>query len=94
MPEEAKRHHHRCDPTGVYGRTIYGQRLVVGDTLQVTDVYDSTSGEWQPCPCPGVPLTATGDTVTWVRICAEPRAANPEPSGTTNHELCEVDPFI
>lgn len=93
MPEEqAMWHKHHCDPTGVYGRTVYGRRLVAGDVLEASDVFDSTAGEWHPCPCPGVTLATISDTVTWVRPCAEPPAIEPSPK--PDEKSCEVDPFI
>lgn len=44
---------------------IFGARLQAGDRLKVTDIYASTSGEWEVCPCPGVVLGKT-DTL-WIR---------------------------
>lgn len=34
--------------------------------LEATDVYDSISGDWEPCPAPGFALQP-GLAVTWVR---------------------------
>lgn len=51
-------------------RPLFGHRLEAGDLLEATDLYDSTGGYWQPCPCPGVELQP-GAKAVWVR---------PEPS--------------
>jgi len=49
-------------------RPLYGIRLKAGDTLQATDMYDSTGGDWAPCPVPGLKLGHLGsDSVVWVR---------------------------
>lgn len=47
------------------GVSVLGMLLVNGATLCAEDVYDSTSGKWEPCPIPGIVL---GNTQTlWVR---------------------------
>lgn len=51
------------------GRVIVGVAIEPGETLLETDVYDSTSGEWVPCPCPGVRLQSVRGA-TWVRPVA------------------------
>lgn len=62
MPEkEARMHEHpRFDPVAIrrLGEKthVYGYKLVAGDVIQETDVYDSTAGDWQPAPCPGLML--------------------------------------
>jgi hypothetical protein len=47
------------------GNLIVGLSLAVGAILQPGDVYDSTQGIWEECPCPGVRLRAT--STKWVR---------------------------
>lgn len=43
----------------------YGVVLKSGDKLEATDVYDSTTGQWSACSCPG--LTAQeGCATIWV----------------------------
>jgi hypothetical protein len=37
-----------------------------GTVLERTDLYLSTTGSWEPCPCPGVTL-GEGNTTQWVR---------------------------
>lgn len=44
----------------------YGHQLEAGDELEATDVYSSTSGYWELCPCPGTKLVG-GLAVVWVR---------------------------
>lgn len=61
MEKEAKYH-----TTANCTRPIFGHRLEPGDVLEPTDVYDSTGGDWQPCPTPGLPLTE-GAAAVWVR---------------------------
>ena len=53
---------------------VYGVKLETGDTLEPTDVYSSSNGFWEPCPCPGNPL-GDGSSVTWIR-------PQPLPAGT------------
>lgn len=48
------------------GQSVYGHELESGDVLTETDVYDSTSGSWTPCPCPGLTLQS-GSAAKWVR---------------------------
>ncbi len=45
---------------------VYGHLLEAGDTLEASDVYSSSDGSWQKCPCPGTKLHA-GLSVVWVR---------------------------
>ncbi len=40
----------------VNGDRISVQLLGPGDILEATDLYDSSSGKFQPCPCPGLQL--------------------------------------
>lgn len=47
-------------------QSVHGCQLEPGDVVEATDVYDSTSGNWEPCPVPGSTLQP-GLTVTWVR---------------------------
>jgi len=48
------------------GKPIYGRKLNAGETLEPTDVYDSTDGEWEKCPNPGGKVPK-GNHVVWVR---------------------------
>lgn len=47
-------------------RVVYGEKLRAGDTIQSDDVYDSTSGNWEKAPCPGV-ILQEGCNTYWVR---------------------------
>lgn len=47
-------------------KSVLGFLLEVGDVLEPTDVYASTDGTWDPCPCPGLKLH-DGVKVMWVR---------------------------
>lgn len=49
--------------------TIFGIRLQPGCVLKETDVYASSNGTWEKCPCPGVTLRKTD--VVWVRPTME-----------------------
>lgn len=51
------------------GVPIVGMKLAEGAILQEGDVYDSTVGVWEQCPCPGLELKAT--STFWVRPRAE-----------------------
>lgn len=62
---------HTVEPPRVHrhpesGRTIYGSLILSGTTLEPTDHYASSSGEWEPCPCPGVVLQDNAAAL-WVR---------------------------
>lgn len=52
-------------------RPLFGHRLEAGDKLEATDMYDSTGGDWQPCPMPGLTLQA-GNAAVWVRPAVGP----------------------
>ena len=43
----------------------YGKRIPVGTTLEPTDLYASTTGKWELCPCPGIIMNSPD--VIWVR---------------------------
>jgi len=66
--------------------TVYGAKLVAGDVLEPTDVYDSSSGFWEQCTCPGAAL-GEGTATTWIRpmtvpagtIFVEARPGSPRP---------------
>lgn len=45
---------------------IFGCLLEKGDLLKEGDVYDSTSGFWSPCPCPGTKIQS-GSVAVWIR---------------------------
>lgn len=53
------------------GNIIFGSRLQPGDKLEKNDVYASTDGKWQKCPCPGVTLVE-GVTTVFVRPQTQP----------------------
>lgn len=56
----------RIGPYGpLPGTTVSGRLLEVGEVLQEDDVYESTTGEWVKCPCPGLTLATTH--MRWVR---------------------------
>lgn len=59
-------------------RPVYGYRLEDGDVLQEGDLYDSTGGDWQPCPCPGLTLQS-GNAAVWIRPVPYPRTEVIEP---------------
>lgn len=47
--------------------TVYGQRLGAGTIIQADDLYDSTTGAWEPnAQCIGRPVPE-GEHVVWVR---------------------------
>lgn len=48
------------------GHYVFGEKLPAGTVLEATDLYDSSSGRWEPCPCPGLVLQE-GVATTWVR---------------------------
>ena len=45
--------------------TIEGELLKEGDTLEAQDLYESSAGRWEPCPCPGLILGKV--STRWVR---------------------------
>jgi hypothetical protein len=45
---------------------VYGYLLEEGDTLEATDVYDSSNGKWENCPCPGL-IIGKGLSTKWIR---------------------------
>ena len=51
-------------------RTAFGRQLEAGDVLEPDDLYESTSGSWERCPCPGLtlsgPITIASAPI-WVR---------------------------
>lgn len=46
--------------------SVNGEILKPGAVLRATDVYSSTTGKWELCPCPGAVLPE-GLEVVWVR---------------------------
>ena len=48
------------------GYDLYGYLLTTGDILKDTDMYDSSNGKWESCPCPGLVLQE-GISVRWIR---------------------------
>jgi len=65
---EAKWHNHPM--TGV---PVFGTLIESGTRLEENDVYDSTNGKWEECPCPGIILQTDGTHVIWVRPCLTPK---------------------
>lgn len=47
-------------------RYVFGRLLTDGDVTTVEDVYESTNGAWESCPCPGLMICGSG-TCRWVR---------------------------
>ena len=47
------------------GYVIQGALIPQGDVLRKTDVFNSQSGFWEKCPCPGS-LNESSDVI-WVR---------------------------
>jgi hypothetical protein len=50
----------------VSGETANGYALEPGDVLQKGDLYDSTTGKWSECPCPGHTI-GNNDGLIWIR---------------------------
>lgn len=50
----------------VLNKQIEVEELEGGTVLQETDLYLSSTGTWQLCPCPGLTLQP-GTPVRWVR---------------------------
>lgn len=57
---------HHTNYYSVTGDVVFGSKLHAGDVLEETDVYASTDGRWEKCPCPGVVLME-GVAVVFVR---------------------------
>jgi hypothetical protein len=56
----------------------FGVVLKPGDKLEATDVYDSTTGQWSACPCPGLTVQE-GIAAIWIRPQApDPRDPRPD----------------
>ena len=65
--EDAKIYvHPNHGPMGAGKTHVYGWKIEPGETLEATDVYSSSSGYWEACPCPGLVLQE-GNAVVWVR---------------------------
>lgn len=64
--KEPTTHMHRMGYTGQGPYAIYGAQLESGDVLEANDRYDSSSGRWDLCPCPGLKIEA-GVATVWVR---------------------------
>lgn len=52
---------------------VYGTLIKPCAVLEPTDVYSSSSGKWEPCPCPGIVLECLCNGVVWVRPAPEPK---------------------
>jgi len=52
-------------------QSVFGRAIEPGTTLERSDVYESTNGNWEECPCPGVTLQE-GVAVIWIRPEREP----------------------
>jgi hypothetical protein len=48
------------------GNQVYGTKLVTGEILEISDLYESSDGSWRECPCPGTKVPP-GEHVVWVR---------------------------
>lgn len=48
---------------------VVGYLLEPGDVLEATDLYTSSNGYWEPCPCPGLTIQGfpNGGGPLWVR---------------------------
>lgn len=66
MPAERATHHEHPNVEGTF---VYGRKLGNGDVLETNDVYNSTNGRWERCPCPGLTLQGFEEDspVIWVR---------------------------
>ncbi|KKS38969.1 MAG: hypothetical protein UV01_C0001G0045 [Parcubacteria group bacterium GW2011_GWA2_42_14] len=60
------------------GLEVFGTLIEKGTRLEKDDVYDSTSGKWEKCPCPGAVLQTSEPNVIWIRPCSprKPEQAN------------------
>lgn len=56
-------HRHRNN----FGTPIAGCLLETGDVLEIYDVYESSNGFWERCPCPGLTLAVADIGPMWVR---------------------------
>lgn len=73
MPEDQIQPAFHEHPMNMHER-VYGVRLAAGAVLNAdTDVYDSSNGRWEQCPCPGLTLGEGIETV-WIRLMPEPTA--------------------
>lgn len=61
MEQKAERFIHPISNIG----TVLGIKIEPGTVLEENDVYASTTGKWENCPCPGVMLQ--NSDVFWVR---------------------------
>ena len=71
---------------GNVSQTIYGSLLETGDILTSWDVYESSSGHWEYCLCPGLSLTADNRGPKWIR----PQAVQLTPPGAELLFLLEM----
>jgi len=51
-------------------RPLFGRKIEPGELIEPGDMYDSTAGDWAPCPCPGLVLQE-GTSAYWVRPIKE-----------------------
>jgi hypothetical protein len=82
----------RYHTTPTCSRPVYGYLLEPGDKLEATDLYDSTVGDWAPCPTHGIML-GDGVKAVWIRPCAQPHASEDLRKLTNwavivSHDLC------
>lgn len=63
---------------------IFGHQLEAGDLLEQGDVYDSSNGYWERCPCPGLTLQG-GIATVWIRQVPQFSA-----SSVTDDEICSL----
>jgi hypothetical protein len=56
---------------------VHGCELEPGDILQKGDVYSSSNGRWEPCPCPGLVLLPSMPKQQDDESCLPPQPAFP-----------------
>lgn len=49
-------------------RATFGHQLEDGEVLEATDVYESTNGGWELCPCPGLALQTNALGISDLKI--------------------------
>lgn len=63
MPDQTPKFHEH--PRNMHDK-IYGVLLTPGDTIEPTDLYQSSNGYWEKATCAGCVLGEGGDRI-WVR---------------------------
>jgi hypothetical protein len=62
VKEKIETYNHR-----ISGNFVFGQRLEKGDTIQSSDVYDSTTGKWEEPPQGLVGTVLQATSTVWIR---------------------------